>query len=115
VNAIFLQYVRNFSLRSFNLRSLFANKPSVALKKYIPHAIEPADFPNSWNFGFKSVFTCSLKVDCTLSRYSSTIAWTLLLCHQQSFANGSFMAINRVTLDAEPSLSLVHKKALQNV
>jgi hypothetical protein len=23
----------------------------------IPHAVTPADFSNSWNFGFKSVFT----------------------------------------------------------
>jgi len=28
-------------------------------------------FSNSWNFGFKSVFTCSLKADFTLSRQSS--------------------------------------------
>jgi type I restriction enzyme R subunit len=24
----------------------------------IPHAVTPADFSNSWNFGFKSIFTC---------------------------------------------------------
>ena len=28
-------------------------------------------FPNSWNFGFKRVFTCSLKADFTLSMHSS--------------------------------------------
>ena len=36
----------------------------------ILHAVTFAGFSNSWNFGFKSVFTCSLKVDCTLSRQS---------------------------------------------
>ena len=36
----------------------------------IPYAVTTADFSNSWNFGFKSDFTCSLNSDFTLSRQS---------------------------------------------
>ncbi len=41
------------------------------IERAIPHAVTPADFANSWNFGFKRVFTCSLKTDFTLSMHSS--------------------------------------------
>jgi hypothetical protein len=34
------------------------------------------------------------------------------MCHQESFANGSFMASNLVVLDDEHGVSFGHKKAL---
>lgn len=52
----------------------FMAHPSTPTKKklhVIPNAVTPVDFPNSWNFGFKSVFICSLKTDFTFSRHSS--------------------------------------------
>jgi hypothetical protein len=38
--------------------------------------------------------------------------WLSAMCHQQSFANGSFMAINMMVLDDEHGFSFGHKKAL---
>jgi len=61
-------------LEDLNVAADFVNEGVVSdqlIQLNIPHAVTPADFPNSWNFGFKSVFTCSLKADFTLSRQSS--------------------------------------------
>ena len=62
-----------------------------------------------WLSGYLTSVINSLR---HLFTHKSSNLWLSAMCHKETFATGSFMAINRVVLDDEHGFSFGHKKAL---